>query len=272
MIKKLTLSLSASLAITVAAHAATVYATVDNEEITDQDIAMIIRNPQVKFETLPESSKIQIVNQLIEKKLLTKKALSGNIQSTAAYKEAVEKLKKDLVLEIWMQEEFKKIKVTDKEIKDYYNSNPDQFKKGAQLKARHILLQTEDEAKEIIKELDSKKDKLNAFIEFAKTKSMGPSGTNGGDLGWFEPKQMVPEFSQATMELAKNSYTKTPVKTQYGFHVIYLEDKKDSSKIPLEEVSNNIKQMVTTNKFRETIKTISDEMRKSAKITINKNK
>jgi len=89
-------------------------------------------------------------------------------------------------------------------------------------KARHILVKEETEAVAIIAELDKGGD----FAELAKTKSTGPSGIQGGDLGWFSSDQMVPPFSEAVDKLEKGSYTKTPVQTQFGWHVIILEDKR----------------------------------------------
>lgn len=270
MIKKLTLSLVTALTLTsTSALAEKVYATVDGEKVTDEDIKTVLRNPEVKFSTLPDDTKKQIINQMIEKKLLTIKAIQSDIRTSKQYKDAIAKLEKDLALEVWMQREFKKIKITDAQIKDFYNKNSEKFKKGEQLKARHILVENEKDANAIIKELNNAKDKKAKFIELAKSKSTGPSGARGGDLGWFDERQMVPEFSKAASALKKDSYSKKPVKTQFGHHIIYLEDKKSSSKVTLEEASNKIKQILLQEQFRLNIKSISDKLRKTSKIVIN---
>lgn len=267
--KKWVLSFVTALALTTTSvNAKDVYATVDGENITKEDIAVVLRNPQVDFDTLPVKTQEMVINQLVEKKLLTKSALKSGVEKNSSFKEALEKIKKDLALEIWMQEEFKKISVSDKEISDYYAKNQEQFITQEKLNARHILVQSEDEAKAVIKSLDASKNKLESFIELAKTKSTGPTGKNGGSLGEFAANQMVPEFSSAAAALQKGSYTKTPVKTQFGYHVIYLEDKTPSKKLNFDEVKEQIKQVLTQEKFRNNIKDVVAKLKESAKIVI----
>jgi len=267
--RKIVLSLVTALAIaTTSLSAKDVYATVDGENVTKEDIAIVLRNPQVNFDTLPENTQEMVINQLIEKKLLTKSALKSGVEKNSAFKEAMEKIKKDLALEIWMQEEFKKISVTGKEISDYYAKNQEQFLTEEKLNARHILVQNEEEAKALIKTMDASKNKLETFIELAKTKSTGPTGKNGGSLGEFSASQMVPEFSQAASALTKGSYSKAPVKTQFGYHVIYLEDKTPSKKLNFEEVEEQIKQVLMQEKFRTNIKEVVTKLRETAKIVI----
>ncbi|MDX9796296.1 MAG: peptidyl-prolyl cis-trans isomerase [Arcobacteraceae bacterium] len=267
--KKWVLSFVTALALTTTSLSAKdVYATVDGENITKEDIAVVLRNPQVDFDTLPVKTQEMVINQLVEKKLLTKSALKSGVEKNSSFKEALEKIKKDLALEIWMQEEFKKISVSDKEISDYYAKNQEQFITQEKLNARHILVQSEDEAKAVIKSLDASKNKLESFIELAKTKSTGPTGKNGGSLGEFAANQMVPEFSSAAAALQKGTYTKTPVKTQFGYHVIYLEDKTPSKKLNFDEVKEQIKQVLTQEKFRNNIKDVVAKLKESAKIVI----
>jgi parvulin-like peptidyl-prolyl isomerase len=267
--RKWVLSLVTALALTATSlNAKDVYATVDGENITKEDIAVVLRNPQVDFDTLPVKTQEMVINQLVEKKLLTKSALKSGVEKNSAFKEALDKIKKDLALEIWMQEEFKKISVSDKEISDYYAKNQEQFITQEKLNARHILVQSEDEAKAIIKSLDASKNKLESFIELAKTKSTGPTGKNGGSLGEFAANQMVPEFSSAAAALPKGTYSKTPVKTQFGYHVIYLENKTPAKKLNFDEVKDQIKQVLTQEKFRNNIKDVVAKLKESAKIII----
>ncbi len=267
--KKLVLSLATVLAIaTTSLSAKSVYATVNGEEVTGEDVAVALRNPQIKFETLSENQKKIVLDQLIEKKLLIGESLKSGVEKNKEYQDALAKLKKDLSLEVWMQEEFKKVSVTDKEISDFYEKNKDKFITPEKLTARHILLKTEAEAKAVIKELDASSNKLEKFIELAKTKSTGPTAKNGGSLGEFAANQMVPEFSKAASALAKNTYTKSPVKTQFGYHVIYLEDKKASQKLNLDQVKNQIKQGLSQERFKDIIKKKVEALKKTAKIVI----
>lgn len=266
--KKLVLSMIATLAISTTTLSAAEYGSVNGEKITKQDIATFLRNPNIKFDTLPKKSKDKVIEQIIEKKLLTSNAVKSGVSKDKAYKEALVNLEKDLALEVWMQNEFKKIKVSDKEQKAYYDKNKAQFKVPTTLEARHILSKTEAESKAIIKDLDKAKDKKAKFVELAKNKSVGPSGPKGGYLGKFPESQMVPEFSKAAKVLKKGTYSKTPVKTQYGFHVIYLEDKIAAKTLSYDEVKKRIKQVLVQEKFRSKIKATTDSLRKKAKIVI----
>lgn len=115
-----------------------------------------------------------------------------------------------------------------------------------EFKARHILVNTQGEATTLITELDGGAD----FQELAKENSTGPSAPSGGDLGWFPPDRMVPEFSQAVVALSNGEYTKTPVQTQFGWHVILREDSRESAAPPYESVRDVLKQQVESQKLQ----------------------
>lgn len=242
------------------------YAVVNGDAITDTDIALILRNPNIKFENLPKATQDRVINQLIDNKLLRQHALSTGIEKDAKYKETLDNLKKDLALQIWMQKFSNEIKISDKDQKDFFEENKSKFKSNEELKARHILVKTETEAKSLIDTLSTAKDVEAKFIELAKSKSVGPSGKNGGDLGWFPLNQMVPEFSQAAAALKTKSFTKEPVKTQFGFHVIYLEDRKGAKEVSFDSVKDQIKQMIMQDRFGGELQKIADTLKKDAKI------
>jgi parvulin-like peptidyl-prolyl isomerase len=246
------------------------YGTVNGEAITSADIKMIIKDPKIQYETLPKNIQEKVLNQVVDTKLLAQNALKSGIMNEVAYKDALNKLKNDLALEFWMQKESKSFKVTEDDLKAFYNDNKNKFTQKAILKARHILVEKEAEAKNIIKILNKSKDLKSKFIELAKSKSTGPSGVNGGDLGWFEAKQMVPEFSKATQSLKKLTITKTPVKTQFGYHIIFLEDKKDEGIASFENAKPKLLEVVTQEKFLNNIKKTVEDLRKKAKIKLNK--
>lgn len=267
--RKIVLSLVASLTIAATTlTAADVVATVDGENITKQDVKTLLRNPQINYDTLPKETQKKIVEQLVEKKLLMQKAQSSGVDKLPAYKAALKKLQDELTLEVWMQQEFKKLKVTDADAKAYYDKNKERFKTGEMLEARHILVKTEKEAKDLIAKLGKAGDKKASFVKLAKEFSTGPSAAKGGHLGKFSPKQMVPEFSKAAMELKKGQYSKTPVKTQFGYHVIYLENKESATTVVYDKVKNKIKQALIQEKYAKLIKGHANELRKTAKIVI----
>jgi len=157
-------------------------------------------------------------------------------------------------------------------IKDFMNSNPvsdeaaqklydEQVgKAGKEYNARHILLETEDEARAVIALLDQGSD----FSELAKEKSTGPSGSSGGKLGWFGEGQMVAPFSEATAKLEKGAYTKEPVQTQFGWHVIILDDVRDSTPPPFEDVKDRLKMLLANQQLQQHV----EELKGSANIEI----
>ncbi len=246
------------------------YAVVNGKKITDMDLKFILHSlGGVNFDKLPKDRQKKIIDQAIERRLLTQKAIKDGIEKDPIYKKTLESIKRDLALEIWMKKQYADISVTEKEVKDYYKKNADKFKRPELVKARHILVKSEKEAKEIIKELEKagKGKKLEEkFIELAKKKSIGPSGRNGGELGWFDRKQMVKEFSDAAFSLKKGEFTKKPVKTQFGYHIIYVEDKKPAGKIPFDKVENSIIAQLKLQKFKDKIQKLGKELRSKAKI------
>lgn len=248
--------------------AADYYATVDGEKITKADIMMVLQDPRINFDQLPKPAQKQVLEQIINKKLLAKKALADGIEKNKEFKETLKKMKEDLAFQIWQRDQVKSIKITEAEIKDFYEKNKANFVVPARLTAKHILVKTEQEAKDIIKLLDKASKKEAKFIELAKSKSTGPSGPNGGDLGTFNENQMVPEFAAAAKALNKNSYSKKPVKTKFGYHVIYLNDKKEGKSLSFNEVKGNISQMLTGNKYNKQVKVLADKLREKAKIVI----
>ncbi|MEZ5476877.1 MAG: peptidylprolyl isomerase [Thiolinea sp.] len=114
-------------------------------------------------------------------------------------------------------------------------------------KARHILVATEDEAKALIEEVKGGKD----FTELAKEKSTGPSGKNGGDLGWFKPQSMVKPFAEAVMAMEPDSVSTAPVETQFGWHIIKLEEKRDVKLPDLESMKPQLKRQLEQQKMME---------------------
>jgi foldase protein PrsA len=156
------------------------------------------------------------------------------------------------------------IKVTDAEAKDYYDKNPAQFKDPEKIKVSHILLKTEAEAVAAINEINGGKD----FADVAKELSTDPaSKTNGGDLGYVQKGVMAAEFETAAFALAVGEMTQTPVKTQFGYHVIKVFDKTPEKQKTFDESKASIIQMLKAQKESAKVKTWLDGVKKKAKIT-----
>ncbi len=250
--------------------AETAFGTVNGEAISAEEVSQTLGQQGIEFSTLNVDMKKRVLDMVVDRKLLSQHASNSKIEESADFKEKLALLKKELVLNLWMEKEAKKIEdgIKDADITADYEKNKDTYKVPAQLKASHILVEKEDEAKEIIKNLEKAKDAKSEFVKLAKEKSTGPSGKNGGDLGWFSLDRMVPEFSLAADKLKKGNFTKEPVKTQFGYHIIYLEDRKAEGSKSFDEVKDQIKAQVNRTKFNafmdETVKTL----KKDAKIDL----
>jgi len=264
--------LSGALALALLATSslsAKTYATVNGEKIEDSDIAAILSViPGAKFETLQKDQQQKIVEQAIEKRLLAEKAMKSGVEKDALYQETLTKMKKDLALEIWMKKQFDAQKVSDADMKAFYKKNTKMFKQPAMAKAKHILVKTEADAKKIIASLKKAKDVKTTFVKLAAEKSTGPSGPNGGELGWFDASKMVKPFADAAFALKKGTFTKKPVKTQFGYHVIFVEDKKKAENVSFEKAKKNIEQSLKVQKFQVHMKEVSKGLKAKADISI----
>ena len=143
---------------------------------------------------------------------------------------------------------------TDEEILAQYTAQNEE-QQSPEFKARHILVESQGLAVQLIDQLDSGED----FEQLAKNHSTGPSGPNGGDLGWFPAEQMVKPFADAVATLADGAYTTSPVQTQYGWHVILREESRPSAPPTLESVRAEIKQQIERKKFQSYVQGLRDE-------------
>ena len=243
-----------------------VYAVVNGDKITSQSIAIALKDPRVQFDTLPKETQKNILNRVIEQKILAQNSMKTGVVNDPIYIETLKGLKQDLALQVWLQQQSSKINISQKDVKKYYNANKNLFSKKEQFHARHILVKTKKEASSIIKTLTKSSNLKAKFISLAKEKSTGPSGKSGGDLGFFTVDKMVPEFSNATSKLKVNTITKKPVKTQFGYHIIYLEDKKNASTVSFENAKLQIKQQLGQQQLIRDVQTMVNKLKKSATI------
>ena len=273
---KVTMLLSALL-LTGSIVSAKTLVTVNGKAITQQDVDTELMNAtQGRFNQVPADRQAafrqQVLQQLIGKELIYDDAKKSGIINSKEYKSEYKKLeqrmKKELAIQVWQKKLLDSIKISDKELREYYNKNKEEFNEKESVHARHILVKTEDEAKKIIAQLKSLSgEKLKQkFIELAKKESTGPSGPKGGDLGYFSKGQMVPAFNDKVFSMKKGQITLKPVKTQFGYHVIYVEDKKPSMTRSFDEVKAFIEQRLKMEKFKAVMKKKMDELQKKAAI------
>lgn len=250
--------------------------TVNGVKITKDDVETALMNAtQGRFNQVPPEKQAefrkQVLEQLVGRELVygdaKKIGILKSIEFKKEYAKVQERVKKELAVQLWQKKQLDKVKVSNKELKSYYDKNKEEFKERESVHARHILVKTENEAKAIEKELKSLKgDALESkFIELAKVKSTGPSGPKGGDLGYFAEGQMVPEFNNKVFSM-KVGTVSGPVKTQFGYHVIYLEDKRPAKNLAFTEVKSFIEQRLKMEKFKDTIKDKMAALQKKATI------
>ncbi|MBU1657914.1 peptidyl-prolyl cis-trans isomerase [bacterium] len=274
--KKVT-KIVASLLVASTLVSANTLVTVNGSAITQADVDSALMNAtQGRFNQVPADKQAEFRKQVLEQ-LVAKELVYGDAKKTGIleskefkdeYKEVQERIKKELAIQVWQKKELDNVQVSDAELKDYYNKNKEEFDEKESVHARHILLKTEEEAKDIISDLKSLKgDALKSkFIDLAIAKSTGPSGPKGGDLGYFAQGQMVPEFNDKVFSMQVGTITPEPVKTQFGFHVIYLEDKKDKTTRTFTEVKSFIDQRLKMEKFKTIMQAKMEDLRKKATI------
>ncbi len=245
-----------------------VLATVGNQTITQEDADVILKGQNTTYSKLKDDDKKNVLNQLIDRKILSMTAYRTDIVNSKIYKETLEKVKQDLALQLWMSNMAKGITVSDDNAKKYFDSHKENFKKPLELKASHILVKTEKEAKDIIATLSKAKNLKSEFVKIAKAKSTDGAAKNGGDLGWFTLDKMIPEFSMAAAGLKTGSITTSPVATKYGYHVIYLDGKKEQTALSFNEVKNDLKQFLAGEEFKKVVEGVLNKEKSKLKITI----
>lgn len=260
---------------------AAVLATVNGDEITSEEVnKVLMEGTQGRFDSLPADKQNELRQRIIEgmiaQELVYDDAQRTGVLDSKDYKQELQvlmdRMKVQLAAKIWEQNQFESIKVDAKEVKAYYDANPDEFIDKEKIHARHILVKTPAEADAIIKSMKGLSgDKLkNEFIAQAKSKSTGPSAAKGGDLGYFPRGQMVPSFNDAAFAMKEGSISTSPVQSQFGYHIIYIEDKKAAKKLGFDEVKNFIEQRLKMDKFKAYMEKKMNDLRSRAKINYTK--
>lgn len=190
-----------------------------------------------------------LLEQVINKKLLLLDAKKNLLEHNAQFKAEFEKVKDEMLANFNVQKVIEGITVTDDEAKKFFDENKEQFQKGESVSASHILVESEEKANEIKSQIESGEI---GFEDAARKHSTCPSSQNGGALGEFTRGQMVPEFDRAVFEMQVGEL-RGPVKTQFGYHLIKLTDKKEPSEMRFDEIKDQVKNMVLTEKRQKAL-------------------
>lgn len=198
--------------------------SVDEIVFTNRDLNVAAVDFADELSALPaEERRSALINILIDMMVLAREAEKEKLGEIEVYKKRLEQLRARTLRNAYVAEKIIK-EVDDEQIQDLYVEELARFEPVTQTRARHILVDTKEQAEEVINELNDGKD----FAVAAQEKSQGPSAPNGGDLGFFSPGRMVPAFEEATNALEVGSHSSEPVETQFGWHVIKVEARRDS--------------------------------------------
>ena len=201
---------------------------------------------------------------MVIRELILQQASKDGLDKGPEIEDKLQDLRKRLIVESFLKKKVEvESKVSDEDMKKFYEQNKEKFKSGEQIKASHILVKSEKEAKEILARLKSGGN----FEELAKKSSVDSSSAKGGDLGWFGKGSMVPAFEKAALAL-KEGQISDVVKSDFGYHIIKLTGKRPAGIRPYEEVKEQIKGAIMPTKQQEVFQKIKEELKKSAKITV----
>ena len=249
-------ALSAALAVPLAARAQNV-ALVNGKAVPKARVDALMAQATKQGQPKTPELEAQVRDEVVLREMFMQEAEKRGMSATADYKAQMELARQTILIRELFGDYQKKNPVTDAEVKAEYEKFKGQSA-GTEYRARHILVEKEDEAKALIAQIKGGAK----FEELAKKSSKDTgSGANGGDLDFAAPGSYVPEFSQAMVKLKKGEMTETPVKSQFGFHIIKLEDTRDAKFPPIEEVKPQIEQRLGQQKMAK----FRDEIRGKAK-------
>ena len=243
-----------------------VLAEVNGATITDAEFYKEQENlpPYLKPMTETAEGKKEMLDTMVVRELIMQQAQKDGIDKSPAVAAKLEDLKKRVIVEAFLKKKVEEsANVSDAELQAFYKKNEDKFKTGDQIRASHILVKTEPEAKEIEKELKAGAN----FEDLAKKHSIDGAASKGGDLGWFGKGSMLPEFEKVAFSL-KEGTTSGIVQTKFGYHIIKATGKRAAGTRSFEEVKDQIKAAIAPEKQQETFKKLKEDLKKEAKVNI----
>ncbi len=235
-----------------------VVAKVNGVDIRRSEVLLTIEALPEQYRGVPPDALfVPVLERMIDGKILAQAAEKAKVADDPAVKKRLAATRERVLQDVYLTREVEK-GLTDAKLRAEYDKSVKNQPPVEEVKARHILVKTEAEAKAAIEEVNKGAD----FAEVSKKRSTGPSANNGGDLGYFTKDQMVPEFANAAFALKKGEVTKTPVQTQFGWHVIKVEDRRAAPAPTFEEKREEIR----TGLAEAAVQTVIGDLRKSAKV------
>ena len=236
-----------------------VVATVNGQPVRLSELEVAQQSLPQQYRNMPLQAVFPaLLDRMIDSKLVVQEGKKSKVTEDPAFKKRMAFVEDQVLQDFWIQREIAR-QVTAEKLQKRYEERLKQMPSEEEVHARHILVSTEDEAKALIADIK----KGAAFDKLAKEKSTDKaSGAEGGDLGWFKKSDMVKEFADAAFNLKKDELTETPVKTQFGYHVIKVEDRRKAPPPAFEEMADQLKEEMA----REAVTAQLDQLRSGAKI------
>ncbi|MFN3233492.1 MAG: peptidylprolyl isomerase [Alphaproteobacteria bacterium] len=237
-----------------------VVARVDGAPIMQSDVDAYYESLPPDFRQVPQVMlQERLIERLVDRKIVAAEAEKSGLAETEDFKNRLRQQRETLLQDMYLPDRIDAA-MTPERLEAAYSEIIADFTPSEEVKARHILVETEEEAESVIAQLDEGAD----FAGLAAEKSIGPSAERGGDLGYFGEGTMVEPFSDAAFALETGAYSSSPVQSEFGWHVIMIEDKRMSSAPPLEEVEPEIRRREMGNVYEE----IVAAMRENADVEI----
>ena len=241
-------------------------ARVGDDQITSGDVEQILAQipPQYKARYETPEGRRELIDAIVGMKMLAWEARRRGIHEQPQVKIKLDYMT-DQTLARALEEELRdSLKIEDKDIEKYYSENQDKYVTPAKVKARHILVDTEEEALQILEKIRAGED----FAGLAREKSKCPSADKGGDLGWFERGKMDPAFEKAAFDLEKGGISGV-VKSSFGYHIIKVENTKAAKTKTLDQARTSIERTMAKDLLEKHIAALKDKIREEASVTVN---
>ncbi len=241
-----------------------VVAKVNGADVTRSEVLEFITTLPEQVRQMPLQNLFPMArDQVVNNKLVTEKTQAANLANDPEVQKQLEQAKVQIERNVYIEREVA-AKVNDAELQKAYNELKAELAKVEEVKARHILVDTEEKAKEVVTKLQGGAK----FEDLVQEYSEGVTKETKGELGYFAKGEMVPEFSDAAFALGKGQYTKTPVKTQFGWHVIESEDRRTRPAPGFDEVKPQLEAVVRQRQLQELVNSWQKEA-KVEKFDIN---
>jgi peptidyl-prolyl cis-trans isomerase C len=228
-----------------------VIATVNGQPVTQAELEVYTGQRKAPSSAPEANSEEVIMKELISLELMRQEGVNQGLDKQPMVIATISQQQRTALAGATIQNFMASNPVSEEDAQQLYDEK--MGKPASEFNARHILVKEQEEAEAIIKLLDSGSD----FSELAREKSTGPSGPSGGELGWFNQNQMVKPFSEAAAALEKGQYTRTPVETQFGWHVIILDDSRESTPVPYDDVKDRIKMLLVNQQLQQHVEALN---------------